>query len=371
MVRGLVSVVVGFVSAVAGFGCYWDSDTISAEMKGLPDILDAVAGRIDRNPDLYYEMRLKRVTSEMKEKGELPHLLDDAAVAEDRLGRHDAALHWMIRKEKWLQESVVAEDVKKEETYKMLANRGTMKIHKWFSAGKPPGNELLIDGLKDFEAALEINPRAHFGREDVQIVFVKLLLNPDDLSLLSERLKDKKGRTSFREGVLGLVALGNAWESPDAFALLAASLEPDQGQAFAMIQSKIGELERRGSPRIIQTRLEETGTAKANVERTDKSTQAFQALILNGQEYRRNREEYMLAELNQGHHPDTFVGFWNDYDAVPRVDLEPYDEMSYAERAEKNLRLLLGGIALFVSTVVGGLVWLIVRRRRLRAWAKG
>ena len=72
--------------------CLWDSDTLAMEAKGLPDVVDAIGGRFDRNPDLYYVMRLARV---MKVIDADPHVhaeYGDAAVALDKLGRGGEAI---------------------------------------------------------------------------------------------------------------------------------------------------------------------------------------------------------------------------------------------------------------------------------------
>ena len=47
----------------ASQACLWDTDTLSAEAKGIPDIVQVITGRFERNPPLYYELRLKRATA--------------------------------------------------------------------------------------------------------------------------------------------------------------------------------------------------------------------------------------------------------------------------------------------------------------------
>jgi len=46
--------------------CLWDSDTLAAEAAGLPDAVRAIAGRFERNPPRYYEMRLKLASGKLK-----------------------------------------------------------------------------------------------------------------------------------------------------------------------------------------------------------------------------------------------------------------------------------------------------------------
>ncbi len=42
--------------------CLWDYDTLAAEAKGqMADVVHIIAGRFERKPPLYYEMRLERL----------------------------------------------------------------------------------------------------------------------------------------------------------------------------------------------------------------------------------------------------------------------------------------------------------------------
>ena len=56
-----------FVSlAAASSACLWDYDTLSVDAKQVPGVVDAIVGRFERNPPLYYEMRLERVSVELE-----------------------------------------------------------------------------------------------------------------------------------------------------------------------------------------------------------------------------------------------------------------------------------------------------------------
>jgi len=83
--------------------CIWDRDTLGQELRGLPEIQDIIAGRIERNPPLYFEMRADLVRKELASGQGTPEarmaLYDDLAVAYDRLGRQDDALAVMADKE--------------------------------------------------------------------------------------------------------------------------------------------------------------------------------------------------------------------------------------------------------------------------------
>ena len=43
--------------------CIWDRDTPLDEARGLPEVVAVLTGRFDRNPPLFYEMRLEHVTA--------------------------------------------------------------------------------------------------------------------------------------------------------------------------------------------------------------------------------------------------------------------------------------------------------------------
>src|SRR5690242_9773526 len=85
--------------AIAPAGaCLWDRDTLEHEGGKMPDGVQTIVGWFDRNPPLFYEMRLARVTNELRVSPDRLDLYDDAAVAADRLGRDDEAVALMGRK---------------------------------------------------------------------------------------------------------------------------------------------------------------------------------------------------------------------------------------------------------------------------------
>ena len=60
--------------------CLWDSDTLETEAKGVLTAIKAISGRFERNPPLYYEMRLQRVSAQIDQTPRDFNLDDDAAV---------------------------------------------------------------------------------------------------------------------------------------------------------------------------------------------------------------------------------------------------------------------------------------------------
>jgi hypothetical protein len=97
----VVAVLFGLPLSVAA--CLWDRDTPADEAKGMPEVVAVLTGRFERNPPLFYEMRLARVMAHIQGHPEDLGASDDAGVACDRLGRGDEAISWMDKKQAQLE----------------------------------------------------------------------------------------------------------------------------------------------------------------------------------------------------------------------------------------------------------------------------
>src|ERR1035438_5556629 len=174
MTRALsVSFTIVIASPLA-HACLWDSDTIADEATKFPDLVDVATGRFERNPSLYYQVRLHRVARELKTSPTKLDDYDDAAVACDRLGNPDGALAWMAKKR---AELTALESQDSDAMYRLLANEGTFYAHKWFlQGGKTEQLALLDRSLLDINAAIKLNPGAHFGREPIQGALIEWLV---------------------------------------------------------------------------------------------------------------------------------------------------------------------------------------------------
>jgi tetratricopeptide (TPR) repeat protein len=143
------------LAAAPVLACIWDSDTLQDEIRGIPEAEAlVVTGRWPRHSRAYYEKRVRELPARIEADPLDLGLYDDLAVAFDRLGRHGEAVAWMDRKGEAL-----ARKPDPEHAYRRLANRGTFLAH----GGKP------AEGLPDLDAAVALNPKAHFGREVYQI----------------------------------------------------------------------------------------------------------------------------------------------------------------------------------------------------------
>lgn len=225
------------------FACLWDRDTLAEEIKGRPELAKLIVGWFDRYPPQYYQIRLDRVVEELPSRPSDLGLYDDAAVACDRLGRPDEAIRWMAKK-KAVLDSLPANEAK-DHRYRYLSNLGTFHLHRWISLPQEERESDFSD-LEESERlvalAIEGNPDAHFGREIYQLMAIRWLLwdgvspieAPTDVDLTfdsihwisSEANSHNSSSASVNvDGIYGLIQLGIAWESSDAFRTLASQLD--------------------------------------------------------------------------------------------------------------------------------------------------
>lgn len=356
----------------AALACDWDIDTVARELKGLPEVSDAVFGRLEINPPLYYEMRLKRVTAEIRTKPDELGFYDDAGVACDKLGKLDEAIEWMNQKKLHLDGAKLSPDILKDHQYRYHANLGTFFAHKWVKQEDKTDTTLLKKGIGELEEAIRINPDAHFGREIVQIKVLKLLeekfgqgvvfdgpeLEADWISFVEE-----VGNEKVQKGIIGIMLMGSGAESPDMIYLLGLSTFGQKEKPAHRMRDFFGvrifDLRSEGKKSLL---IPENPRSIyiPDSHRSGGFTNVFDIGIKNGTEFRAKRSEYMMARLEKGEHPDTNPDFWNDYKEVPRVSFD-------ALAAQQNIidAVLYNGKA--ILAVIGGLAilgaWLIYRRK--------
>jgi len=295
--------------------CAWDRDTLAEEARGGSlETIKVIVGRFERNPPLYYEMRLERVTKELAANPAQLNLYDDAGVAADRLGKHTEAIEWMRKKSVAMQ----AGEPTKEDRYRYEANLGTFYAHRY---GKSKDAKDLDSGITHIERALEINPDAHFGRERVQLEILKWLKEiPTSEPGLAEYLRGqglymKEQVAGTIEGLSGLIRLGVAWESIDTFSALAHALGMDrQGTTAQAAIQRIKELEANGKKALVSPKegFEAVPRLPFGAERAQAQSE-FKRLRQEAEAWHRARTEFMLSRLQAGKHPDTDPEFWAGY----------------------------------------------------------
>ncbi|HXH61405.1 MAG TPA: hypothetical protein VNI20_08605 [Fimbriimonadaceae bacterium] len=354
--------------------CMWDYDTLSMEAKGLPDVVDAIVGRFPKNPPLYYQMRLDRVTKAINAGSTDLDLYDDAAVACERLGRDDG-IAWLDKKRKIL-DSTDPGRKKKDDWYRYFANIGTLRIHRWMRAGASAKTISEADqAISEIEEALKINPDAHFGREWVQLGFMRAIRahvagDDDERKRVLNEMASGRDRDKVLEGLVGLITLGSAWNSPD---VLMAITDPhlttwDQSISF-IAEQRVNEMLVSGAHYALGDDV-----AKATdwipidmmVGQSKESLLAeYHALRANAKEYQDHRTEFMMERLKAGRHPDTDPKFWDGYKETPRVNLRSFEPFIPVKWHEPEIVIPIVAVAILALFIVGVFkLGKLIKRRR-------
>lgn len=186
----LAMIALSLVFPLTAGACLWDYDTLKQERSRFPTALELITGKFPRHSREFYEWRVKDRQQKIAATGATPELLDDLAVAFDKLGDQTQAIATMERAEKL-----------SPGRYETAANLGTFYFHaKQFKAGIP-----------HIERALKINPDAHFGREKYQLLLVQYLVSKQvdgktKLPLATANASGEVYPVGFREFVLHGVA---------------------------------------------------------------------------------------------------------------------------------------------------------------------
>lgn len=211
--------------------CMWDYDTLAMERQQAPGTMELIAGQFVRHSDAFYEWRVDDRRARLLDHPDDLALIDDLAVALDKLDRHAEAIAVMT-------EALGVDPVR----YETHANLGTFLVH----AGD------LTEGLRHIQRALMLNPNAHFGRERYQALLVRYVLERGaDLPLGGSDPHYPQGFARFvlahrpgadvdkeldraTQGVLGMMRFGN-YRSPVVLEALGDLLQRDQrGAAYRM-----------------------------------------------------------------------------------------------------------------------------------------
>ncbi len=148
----------------------------------LAMVHDVIHERFPRHGTAYYTERNRIVRDQLAKTGEKEAatdaflaLVDDLGVGLDALGQDDEAVRLLRDK---LRRQLAAGRTGRE-LYTTYANLGTFLIHGNFAAlhrGDPTARDRLKEGLDFIRKAIEVNPSAHFGREEWQANVVAFLL---------------------------------------------------------------------------------------------------------------------------------------------------------------------------------------------------
>ncbi|HWE35360.1 MAG TPA: hypothetical protein VG406_02225 [Isosphaeraceae bacterium] len=303
--------------------CLWDYDTLASEAKGLPDVVRVITGRFERNPPLYYEMRLARVAKRIEEEpGDLA-AYDDAGVACDRLGRDDEAIAWMEKKRARLDHLDPSAEEAREHRYRYLANLGTFHAHRWFRAGADRSKPDDMKTGRDLIAeAIRLKPDAHFGREKYQLMAMEWILDDskEKHDVFYNPMDKSTPPAEAVKGLTGLIVLGNAWESIDVFNSLTMAFVADRVRTSMAEFSKLRaeELASQGHTSLVRRDPAFGDTAYVRYHEgylpyPEVVEAAFLRLRREADTWHLKRTAYMMARLKEGRHPDTDPTFWKDF----------------------------------------------------------
>jgi tetratricopeptide (TPR) repeat protein len=151
----LASIILCLMTPTLLLACLWDYDTVQMERQRFPSTLELITGKFLRHTPEFYEWRIQDRLRKLHQEHDNLAYMDDLAVAYDKTAQHDKAIEVML-----------SARAKKPDRYETEANLGTFYIH----AGQPE------KGLPHIDAALRINPDAHFGREKYQKALVEYVL---------------------------------------------------------------------------------------------------------------------------------------------------------------------------------------------------
>jgi hypothetical protein len=376
--------------------CLWDRDTPVDEARGLPEVVAVLTGRFERNPPLFYEMRLDRVTAHLQSHPEDLAAYDDAGVACDRLGRGDEAISWMEKKRAQLAERDVANPSVREQFYRYYANLGTFLVHRWARQG---ADRTRIDEVKaarsEIIKAIEINRNAHFGREKYQLRVLTWIIEPPATAgqqylpnLLTweahplGNMTDPEVADQTVRGLAGLIVLGNAWENLDIFHALNVALQHDtmgfernrhggRNTLAYLAWLRCRELIDAGKGSMLPD-APKGEALKAMLPRPDfvKAEKlldpAFVQLRAEADTWQAARTAFMTRRLKEGRHPDTDREFWDGYTERPAPGLPAIsvpDAYHMWQKMQERLALIV-----ILGVPVLAIVWLA--GRSARAWRR-
>ncbi len=383
------TILISAVFASRANACLWDRDTLKAEADGLPGITEIITGRFDRFPPLYYEMRLQRVSAEVEAVPDNLDLYDDAAVACDRLGRPDEAIEWMAKKRAMLDTLTVLaphNDHLANHEYRYLANLGTFHIHRWLKTGADRDDMADAHRSRDLiAAAIELNPDAHFGRERYQLLAIDWILKLDDAEPFNGQSlihhidgynalygsRNNKlaslGHEDAAKGLMGLIALGNAWQRIDVYYALAFALGDQNDAVLAnLCMIRVRELIDAGHRSLhpnIDYELLDHAPSVVGIETEYRSMveDFYTQARAEADDWVLQRNAYAIQRLELEQHPDTHPDFWNDWQETSSPP--EYPALSVFQHTPgKGLLLVVGAIAGIGILVAAAVSFFVLKR---------
>lgn len=377
--------------AAIAWACLWDSDTLRHEADGLPGVVEAVTGFFPVYPDAYYERRIEIARERLAENPDRLESYDDIAVSLDRLSDSAGAIEAILPKLAVIERVGVAAG---DHLYRYHANLGTFYAHRWVRAGADGTDLTDLESAREHIArAIEINPEAHFGREFVQLTAIEWLLDPEagqesarwygKYPTMASKLLTQDELNGIEiempneavDGLIGLIVLGNGWESVDVMMALGVMMQQGLHSSLAAISGmRIDELVEEGKvslhPSAYDAEGAETPTgaplAEAVVDIDE--VRAYYTAARNEADAHRNQlSDFISEKLAQGKHPDTHADFFIGAPTA-MIPAMPDGFLGYGgfDRSFLFAQVLLIAIGIAIILAIGGIVYVIRRRRIAR-----
>lgn len=355
-----------------GRACINDTDTVEFELKNM-NLLDeinkakssrerglligelvirAAAGRFDRYPKKYYEMRIGR-----HKKGTIlpAETADDIAVAYDRIGDSKSAIEVILA-------SKALRMGNKEEMYRFRANYGTFLAHDWLKSGaKRSDVKQLDEAVRQIELGLQIRPDAHFGRERIQLQVLRWLAaktrGKEDRALY-DYLAFSLKREEIAIGLCGLVMMGAAYESPDVFAAIARCRPTVSSAGTTVAAYRTAELVRTRKPlsEFLDSQIDPLIGNKDLLAGKTEDSKLYLRIRKDGEKVHQKRTAYMMERLNKGTHPDWDDRFWSDWEEPPYPVIERRNLQQ-----EQTMQIAAIGVVVMIGLPIAAVV--SVRKR--------
>lgn len=220
--------------AVGGQACPWDTETYTAEAKSLPCVLDAVLGTYPKHSQAFYLARIRAADAVLNWVPGHMDSLDMKGVALLKLKRFSEAEAVMLRRAQLAPAA-----------YASHANLGTLYTFtsQWTKA------------LEAIDKALQIEPKAHFGREKYHRQLVVFLRDLQVDPTLAERENFLRIAVDSKDRLVGSQeAFNRAGVKDDAFDALVAMIAVYGADGLSHVYFALGEiLALRGHRRLAWT----------------------------------------------------------------------------------------------------------------------
>ena len=339
MTKRTLLIIGALILAGPAWACLNDRDTTTlADVAGkFPNAVQVITGRFPRNPPLYYEMRIKRITDDLKRNPNLLPEYDDIAVACDRVSRDDDAIAWMDKKRARmlaLHTAGGAPNSGDTPWYRYYANNGTFWVHRYMHSGGKRPLSAVETAQSLIQKAIEVYPGAHYGRERFQVYAMDWMMSAryESMGECLVRSTYEDHDTSYNpnrdkskvDGISGIIVLGAGWESVDMFDGLAEAFRWHRvrnSPIAVLADLRVDELlragKRSGWPGHPFLHYSSAPSAPVATHEYWSTESNYVRLRKEAEEWQAKRTAYMMERLQAGRHPNTDPTFWAEYKESP------------------------------------------------------